>query len=166
MNSVLLIIFPALMAFAACSDLLTMKISNRLVLATLAFFPVLALVAGMSLPQFGMHIGAAFLVLAVTFAFFAAGWIGGGDAKFAAGTALWLGFDLLLPYLIYAGLFGGVLTLAMLGARRIPLPARLGEITWIGRLHNASTGIPYGIALAGAAMVVYADTFVFARLSS
>ena len=41
-------------------------------------------------------------VLVVTFAFFARGWIGGGDAKLAAATALWLGFDQLMTYLIYA----------------------------------------------------------------
>ena len=50
------------------------------------------------------------MVLAVTFVFFALGWIGGGDAKLAAATALWLGFDHLLKYLLYASLFGGVLT--------------------------------------------------------
>ena len=40
-------------------------------------------------------------VLVVTFMFFARGWIGGGDAKLAAATALWLGFDQLLNYLLY-----------------------------------------------------------------
>ena len=59
-----------------------------------------------------MHVGAAASVLVVTFMFFARGWIGGGDAKLAAATALWLGFDQLLDYLLYASLFGGVLTLA------------------------------------------------------
>ena len=45
-------------------------------------------------------------MLAVTFVFFARGWIGGGDAKLAAATALWLGFDYLMPYLLYASIFG------------------------------------------------------------
>ena len=53
-------------------------------------------------------------MLAVTFTFFAQGWIGGGDAKLAAATALWLGFDHLLPYVLYASIFGGILTLAMI----------------------------------------------------
>ena len=49
-------------------------------------------------PTIGMHVGAA-AVLVVSFVFFARGWIGGGDAKLAAATALWLGFDQLLNYL-------------------------------------------------------------------
>ena len=50
------------------------------------------------------------------------GWIGGGDAKLAAATALWFGFDFLLDYLVYASLFGGVLTLVLIQFRRLPLP--------------------------------------------
>ena len=68
-------------------------------------------------------------MLAVAFVFFARGWIGGGDAKLAAATALWLGFDHLLPYLLYASIFGGVLTLAMIRFRLMPLPAALAGRT-------------------------------------
>ena len=83
---------------------------------------------------------------------FARGWIGGGDAKLAAATALWLGFDQLLNYLIFASLFGGVLTLAILRFRLMPLPALLANQEWAKRLHRMDTGIPYGIALALAAL--------------
>src|SRR5262249_52418386 len=47
------------------------------------------------------------VVLVAAFSLFARGVIGGGDAKLAAATALWLGFDHLLPYLLYASLIGG-----------------------------------------------------------
>ena len=70
---------------------------------------------------------AAVTVLAVTFVFFARGWIGGGDAKLAAATALWLGFDHLVAYLLYASIFGGVLTLAMIQFRLMPLPQAAGR---------------------------------------
>ena len=110
-DAIRLLLFPALMAFAASSDLLTMTISNRVSLVLAGGFFLLALVTGMSLAAIGMHLAAAALVLAVAFGFFAHGWIGGGDAKLAAATALWLGFDHLLDYLLYASLFGGVLTL-------------------------------------------------------
>ena len=53
------------------------------------------------------------------------GWIGGGDAKLAAATALWFGFDHLLDYLLYASLFGGALTLVLLQFRQWPLPSPL-----------------------------------------
>ena len=114
-----------------------------------------------------MHVGAAAAVLAVTFVFFARGWIGGGDAKLAAATALWLGFDHLLDYLLYASIFGGVLTLAMIRFRLMPLPQALAEQEWVKRLHRLDGGVPYGIALAAAALLIYPDTaWMHARLTS
>jgi prepilin peptidase CpaA len=153
-----LFLFPALMAFAASSDLLTMTISNRLSLALAGGFFLLMIVTGMSLHAAGMHVAAAAIVLVVAFVFFSQGWIGGGDAKLAAATALWFGFDYLLDYLIYASLFGGALTLAIIQFRKIPLPAMLARQGWILRLHETDAGIPYGIALAAAALAVYPKT--------
>ena len=153
-----LLLFPALMAFAASSDLLTMTISNRLSLALAGGFFLLMIVTGMSLHAAGMHVAAAAIVLVVAFVFFSQGWIGGGDAKLAAATALWFGFDYLLDYLIYASLFGGALTLVIIQFRKIPLPAMLARQSWILRLHETDAGIPYGIALAAAALAVYPKT--------
>ena len=112
-----LLLFPAMMAFAASSDLFTMTISNRVSLILVGGFFALAFWSGMSPNDVLSHVGAAFSVLAVTFVFFARGWIGGGDAKLAAATALWLGFDHLMEYLLYASIFGGILTLAMIRFR-------------------------------------------------
>ncbi|MGP0090412.1 MAG: prepilin peptidase [Xanthobacteraceae bacterium] len=153
-----LLVFPALMAFAASSDLLTMTISNRVSLLLVAGFIVLALACGMSLHEVGWHFVAAFSVLIVTFGFFTQGWIGGGDAKLAAATALWLGFDNLLDYLTYASLLGGALTLGLLQLRKLPLPAVIARQAWVERLHDQESGVPYGIALAAAALVVYPHT--------
>jgi prepilin peptidase CpaA len=153
-----LLLFPAMMAFAASSDLLTMTISNRVTLALLAGFFVLAFVTGMNQYELLSHIGAGFAVLVVTFVFFARGWIGGGDAKLAAVTALWFGFDQLLNYALYASLLGGVLTLAMIRFRLLPLPRFLAGQEWLRRLHQLDAGVPYGIALAAAALLIYPDT--------
>ena len=153
-----LTLFPALMAFAASSDLFTMTISNRVSLLLVAGFFVLALVIGLSPSDILSHIGAAAVVLVVAFGFFARGWIGGGDAKLAAATALWLGFDQLFPYLVYSSLFGGLMTLMLLQLRTIPLPAFLMNQEWAQRLHRKDTGVPYGIALAAAALIIYPDT--------
>jgi prepilin peptidase CpaA len=157
-DAIRLLLFPALMAFAASSDLLTMTISNRLSLALTGGFFVLAFITGMSLHAFGMHLAAAAAVLVVAFVFFSRGWIGGGDAKLAAATALWLGFDHLLDYMLYASLFGGALTLIILQFRKLPLPAVLSRQAWILRLHETGGGVPYGIALAAAALTVYPKT--------
>jgi prepilin peptidase CpaA len=153
-----LLLFPALMALAALSDLFTMTISNRLSLALAsAFFP-LALVTGMSLTAVGWHLAAGALVLGCAFVFFWCGWIGGGDAKLATATALWFGFDHLLDYMVFTALFGGVLTMLLLQFRRLPLPDLLARQPWIQRLHKKTGGVPYGIALAAAALLIYPDT--------
>jgi len=157
-DAIRLLLFPALMAFAASSDLITMTISNRISLLLIAGFFVLAVMTGMPLTEIGMHVGAAAAVLVVAFVFFARGWIGGGDAKLAASTALWLGFDQLLNYLTIASILGGVLTLLIMRFRLMPLPALLANQEWAKRLHRMDTGVPYGIALAMAALWVYADT--------
>jgi prepilin peptidase CpaA len=153
-----LLLFPALMAFAASSDLFTMTISNRVSLALVGGFFALALVTGMPVMEIATHVGAGALVLVIAFTFFAFGWIGGGDAKLAAATALWLGFDQLLNYGVYASLLGGLLTLAIIRFRLMPLPAALAEQEWAKRLHRMDSGVPYGIALAIAALMIYPDT--------
>ena len=111
-------LFPAMMAFAASSDLFTMTISNRVSLML----------------------------------------VGGGDAKLAAAAALWLGFDHLLPYLLLASLLGGALSVGLIWFRMTPLPQWLARQAWVERLHGKDGGIPYGIALAAAALAVYPDT--------
>jgi len=153
-----LILFPALMAFAASSDLLTMTISNGVSLLLVAGFFSVAGMSGMVSLEIGYHLAAGCVVLLVAFGFFARGWIGAGDAKLAASTALWLGFDHLLEYLLCASLFGGALTLLVLQFRSLPLPGRLVSQRWLERLHQKNGGVPYGIALAAAALVVYPQT--------
>jgi prepilin peptidase CpaA len=159
----ILVIFPFLMAYAAASDLLTMLIPNRISLALVAAFAALACTGLMSVEEIGLHLGAAALVLTATFGLFAFGVVGGGDAKLAAATALWLGFDGLLDYLLVASLLGGGLTLAILAARSHPLPRAVARLPFVLHLHDAKTGIPYGIALAGAALLVLPETIVWAR---
>jgi prepilin peptidase CpaA len=118
----------------------------------------MAVATGMPLDAILSHFGAAALVLVITFTFFARGWIGGGDAKLAAATALWLGFDFLFNYALYASLFGGVLTFLIIRFRLMPLPNALQNQAWIVRLHRMDAGVPYGIALAAAALLVYPET--------
>jgi prepilin peptidase CpaA len=157
-DAIRLLLFPAMMAFAASSDLFSMTISNRVALVLVGGFFALAAFSGMAPADMLAHVGAALVVLAVTFLFFARGWIGGGDAKLAAATALWLGFDHLMAYLLYASILGGVLTLAIIRFRLIPLPQTLVEQDWLNRLHEPRGGVPYGIALAAAALLIYPET--------
>jgi prepilin peptidase CpaA len=153
-----LTLFPAVMAFAASSDLLTMTIANRVSLILVGGFVLLAALIGMSPANMLAHVGAAAAVLVVVFAIFTRGWIGGGDAKLAAATVLWFGFAHIADYLFYASLFGGALTLAIIQFRAMPLPHLFVGRDWAERLHRSDTGVPYGIALAAAALLVYPHT--------
>ena len=158
LNTALILFFPFFMAYAAASDLVSMTISNRISVALIAGFAVFSFLIGMPLSQMGWHWAMFGLVLFGGFSLFALGIIGGGDAKLAAATALWLGWEHIMAYLVVASILGGLLTLLLLKLRSTPLPGPVSNIGWVCRLHSADSGVPYGIALAGAALAVYPDT--------
>lgn len=149
----LLVAFPFLMAYAAMSDLLTMTIPNRVSAALVGAFAVLAVTGGLGWAEIAEHAVVFLLVLAIGFALFSAGVIGGGDAKLAAATALWLGYGPLLEYVFNAAMFGGALALGILAMRRHPLPGFAAAWPFALHLHDRSVGMPYGVALAASALV-------------
>lgn len=156
---VVLVLFPLLMAYSAASDLLTMTISNRVSIALVLGFAAVALASGMPLPTLlTMHLACGAAVLVLTFALFAFGWIGGGDAKLAASTAVWLGWANLYEYGLAASILGAALTLAILKMRKHDLPPLLATRAWAVRIHTAGNGVPYGIALAVAGLALYPET--------
>jgi prepilin peptidase CpaA len=162
MLALLLIVgFPALLTYAAFSDLFTMTISNRISVALVIGFFLVAGALHLPIEAIGWHIACGLAVLAGTFLLFAMGWIGGGDAKLAAATALWIGFDHLADYGLVAALIGGALTLIILQLRKLPMPGWAIKREWIARLHETDNGIPYGIALAIAGVLVYPDTSIW-----
>jgi prepilin peptidase CpaA len=63
-----------------------------------------------------------------------------------------------LPYLILASLLGGALSVGLIWFRMTPMPAWLARQAWVERLHGKDAGVPYGVALAAAALAVYPDT--------
>ncbi len=159
-----LLLFTGAMIYAALQDAATMTIRNQLVLALLAGYVILAPLAGFGLVQMGVGLAVAFGVLVVTFTLFSFGWIGGGDAKFAAATALWLGPTQVVIFLIYTALIGGVLAGLLLAFRTVPLPASLYHVAWVARLQSADTGLPYALAMAPAALLVVPSTPWFTLL--
>lgn len=159
-----LIIFAPLvflLLLAAGWDLASYTIPNFIPLVVLLGFAAFALAAGYSAAQYESHALAALIALVAGFALFAFGYIGGGDAKLLAAIAAWFGLHDLLTYVLVASLFGGALTLALLAARRMPLPAGLASHSWIARLHEPRAGIPYGVALAAGALAFlpYTDLY-------
>jgi prepilin peptidase CpaA len=162
----LIMVFPAAMAFAAMMDLFTMTIPNRISLVLVGAFFVVAPLTGMSLADFGTHVGTGFTVLIIGILMFSFGLLGGGDAKLLAAASLWIGYHDLLTYIVMVALMGGGLALAILAYRGIVPPLWATRHAWAMRLYDKSTGIPYGIALSGAALWIFPTTAWFSAVAA
>jgi prepilin peptidase CpaA len=159
-------ILPMLLVAAAITDLTSFTIPNVLPGAMLALFVVFVLamaIGGHPIPwhSLALHIAAGTAALIFGMVLFAVGGVGGGDAKLFAITCLWLGWNSLLQYTALAMALGGALTLAILLLRRMPLPPVLASRPWIVRLADGKAGVPYGIALAIAAIGILPETELF-----
>jgi prepilin peptidase CpaA len=157
-NTLVLVVFPALLIYAAVTDLLTMTIPNRIPVGLFLCFVVVVLVSGVNIEIAAMHLGIGLAVLLFGFCLFSFGYIGGGDAKLLAATSLWFGWTELLPFFLTTALCGGALAIGLLSARELPLPAGLARLPWLARLHDASEGAPYGIAITAGALITIPDT--------
>jgi prepilin peptidase CpaA len=161
LNPAIVFFFPAAMALAASMDIVTMTIPNRVCAALAIGYLALALAVGVPPMAILIHLSCGAAMLALAFTMFSFGWIGGGDAKLAAATALWFGWGLIVDYSLSAAVYGGALTLLILLGRRFVLPVWLSRHVWIARLHDAKTGIPYGVALAAAGLMLYPQTEIW-----
>ncbi len=151
-----LVFFAVIVLRAGIGDLVTMKIPNKLILTLLVGYAVLVPFAGLSLVQIVLNMMAATAVFWLAFGAFAYGWMGGGDVKLMAVVALWLGLPLVPAFLVWTSVFGGVLTVALLLYRVVPISAAgFGQIAWAGRLHAREARVPYGVAIASAALMVF-----------
>lgn len=152
-----LVFVAGLMLHAALCDLRTMTIPNGVGLALLAGFALYAPVSGLGLPELGLHVAAGAGVLAVGFALFAFGVLGGGDAKLYAAGALWLA-SALTEFLVLSVLAGGLLSIALLVARKVPLPVAVYGWAWTTHLLDRRQGVPYGLAIAAGALAALPHT--------
>jgi prepilin peptidase CpaA len=151
-----LLLFVFAMLSAALSDLTTYKIKNNLILMLLLAYLVFAPIAGITSHEIGWSLAVAGVVLLVGFTLFAVGLIGGGDAKLATVTALWLGANHAFAYLLLLSLLGAALAAIVYVCRKWPLPKRLANTAWIARLRAREPGaeLPYGVAITLAGLCV------------
>jgi prepilin peptidase CpaA len=162
LQAAVFVIFPFCMVYAAVSDLLSMTIANRVSLLLIASFAILAPLTGMDWATYGWHFAAAALVLCFSFGVFAIGGMGGGDAKLMTATALWFGLDLpLMDYLLTATFIGAFLTVATILFRKSPLSTIHGQNIFLRHLSDEKTGIPYGVALGAAGLLVFPKAPLF-----
>lgn len=156
LEAAIFVVFPFCMVFAVVSDMLSMSIANRVSVLLVVAFAVIAPLTGTDWQTYGWHFAAGGLVLSVTFALFAIGAIGGGDAKLLAATALWFGMSMeLLSYLVTTAYLGGMLTIAILFLRKSPLVVFVSQNPFLRNLADPKLGVPYGIALGIGGLLTY-----------
>ncbi len=166
LQTLVLIVFPALAIVAALSDATTMTIPNWIsAILVLAFFPA-ALAVGLTPGAIGLSVALGVAALVAGMVMFALHWIGGGDAKLFAASAMWLGLAGAGPFLMWTALAGGALAVALLGARRlasdIGVPFR--QPAWMERLLAPQGDIPYGIAIAAGALAAFPQSGLITAL--
>ena len=142
------VLFAGAMAWAAVSDFTTRRIANWLTAGLAVGYGVFGPLGGLGAAEIGLGVLAGAAILALGVAAFAAGWVGAGDSKLAAASALWLGPALAMQYLVWTALIGGAMALAILVFRAVRLPRFLARRRWARLLHMKGAGAPYGVALA------------------
>lgn len=151
----LLSILPCLVIVAGLRDLTTMTIPNWISgLLIVGFFPA-ALAVGLAPMTVAVHVGVALAALLAGMAMFAAGWIGGGDAKLMAASCLWLGLSGSGVFLLGTGIAGGALCIALIVARAQMQPYLSGMPNWVSSLMQPKGDIPYGVAIAAGALLAF-----------
>lgn len=155
MTSLLILcVFPALVVYAAVTDVLTMTIPNSVVIAIIVAFMAIAPAVGMDLELVAWHLAAGASVFVLTFAAWSLGYIGGGDAKMLPAAALWVGFPQLVGLILIMAMAGGALALLVINLKSLPLPVAALSHPWVVRLQG-SRHLPYGVAVAAGALAVY-----------
>jgi prepilin peptidase CpaA len=152
-----LAIFAILLIGAGWQDLRTLRIANRVSLATVAVFSLWA-AAGVALGRLSTGTLAASLVcslmvLAIAVSGFAAGVVGGGDVKLLSAASLFAGPGHLVDFLVVTSLVGGALGLAFLAGMPI------GPVAGGGSVRARATGLPYGPAIAAGGLWVAAALY-------
>jgi len=140
--------FLLLMLLAATLDVLSLHIPNWIVIAlAMLFFPI-AFITGMPGVALGLHTATAVVLLIAGYGLFSFGMIGGGDAKLMSVAGLWLGFPVVLPFLLFAAIAGGILAVAIGLWAVVSLEARIRGDRLERAVTRLSPDLPYGFALA------------------
>jgi prepilin peptidase CpaA len=155
--------FVILFAYAALVDVLYLRIPNVLSILLVMLFALAVAVhpGGIDWLGHGFTGAAVFAVGALCFYL---GYWGGGDVKLYAAGGLWMGPDLILPFLVWVSLLAGLVALVILGLRRIARLPMVARLPVFARGSNggaalppvlmSSAGVPLGLPLAAAAILL------------
>lgn len=142
--------FLGLMAAAAFEDLRRLVIPNAIVVGLCILWPLhLAAGPGFTLAGGLSAAGCAMAVFLSGALLFSRGLLGGGDVKLLAAAALWAGPASTPMLLIITAVLGGLLTLVLLSSATVRT-----AFSWARTAAVRSVPVPYGVAIAAAAVIV------------
>ena len=145
----LLIALAVLLVSAGVEDARRREIANWKNIAIALLAPLWWWANGLApWPDMAIQFGVAAAVFALFAGAFALGQMGGGDVKLIGALALWLPVQPLLWMLILMSLIGGALTLLLMLEKRLRRP------------NQAALEIPYGVAIAIAALIVLREPII------
>lgn len=151
---------------AMVGDIKSFTISNRLNIAFFVSFIIFALLMGFSFSQLLQHFWIALIAFLICFALFAFGLFGGGDVKLVAATCFWLGAAPIYSYAMITAIFGGLLALILLVARKIVKRTGLPRgPKWLRSMLRKRSHIPYGVALGIGGIAAVANSTWFSLVN-
>ena len=153
-------IFMYCMGMAAYKDATTMTIPNWISLALISGFFVILPFVWPGWTELGTHLLVGLSFFVAGFAMFAFGWLGGGDAKLMAATALWWQWPDAIIYLLFTTILGALLALGLLMGRKF-IPVRVLTSPWAYKMFKDEKKMPYGLALAAGALITLPQSQLF-----
>jgi len=155
MTLTLAVCMTALFLLVIFLDLTKYIIPNWLVLAVLGLYPIALINGGYQQQDWLWALGIAVIMFFAGFLVFSLRWMGGGDVKLLAVCGLWAGKEAVTELLIYTGLIGGLLGLAIIVARPVA-PWILGKfgIFNMPKVLEHNAPLPYGIAISATMLIL------------
>lgn len=159
---VLTAVFPLLVIVAALKDLTTFTIPNWISIVLVAAFYPVALALGAPLGVIGTCTLVGLGALLVGMVMFALNWIGGGDAKVLAASALWIGWPAVLPFVLATAVAGGALAVLLVQMRSTLFKPWFERApAWVARLATDGGDAPYGVAICAGALFALPQSALF-----
>jgi prepilin peptidase CpaA len=158
MQTLILVVGAGLFAGVSYADLRTRRIPNEFIVGILALAALrMALIKDPNAALYTLVANAALFV--ATFLLFWRGLLGGGDVKLIGATGLLIGYHDVFAFLFVMTVSGALIAVAMVAYDKLG-PRRTTTIASEDEEPPARLTVPYGVAIAVAAMVTLLVQFL------
>lgn len=134
-----------ILALAAVQDIASLRIANLFPVLMIALYAVWVAMVGWN-ASLWLNAASFLAMLGAGIILFGRGWLGGGDVKLLAATALWFPLTALPAFMAYVTMIGGLMTLALIALRRMVMAGSGDRIR--NPVLKPKGPIPYGVAIA------------------